>query len=279
MNEDPLKVIATEKSEGQSVSSEKPSARHDALRAKFERQWLLNPEQFNPSKDCLKMEQFERTWDVIQPYLKEDQHAVDLGFGWGESLIKLSEKGVKVDAVETSGNAIKNFRNRHPDLQGIQFFQATLPETNLEDGKYDLVLCADLIAELHPYDQRILISELARLVKTEGYVFISTPFDTKTEGAWEKFAQLCGTEFLIKEWHFGYHSYYLRLKKILGNRSFLDSQKSVNALERVNKFLNPEDGISHAIYVCQKKPLEVPEPVDMSTVCSSSQKLRRRVWE
>lgn len=228
------------------------------MRAQAERQWLTTPEQFDIERNCVSFYQWQRLLEVVTPHLKPGMRVADLGFGSGALSLHLTQKGALVDAVETSQNAINLFLENGGKIEGLELHRATLPETALPDNFYDLVICADVIAELHPQDQRLLISEMVRLIKSDGKIIISTPFDIDTEGGWELLAQLCGTEMLIDEWHFNFHAYFLRCNRFF-HEKLSHSRFLMGQLEKLCRFFDPEGGISHAIFVGHPKPLEIPD--------------------
>jgi SAM-dependent methyltransferase len=102
-----------------------------------------------------------------------------------------------------------------PEKATLKLIQDYVPRTKLEDNTYDIVISTELIASLPIDDFRLYFSELARLVKTEGSVLISTPLDIQSEDALERFVALVDTEFHVHEWFFSYHYLYLKLCNFL----------------------------------------------------------------
>lgn len=186
----------------------------EAARAKFERLWLLNPEQFNPERCALERLRVQRTWEVLKALLPvEAFKATDLGFGWGTLTRQLQEKGAQVDAVDIAGLALAHYEKMAPS--SARLLREAVPHTSLLDSVYDVVLCTELIAELSPGEQRLLISEMYRLVKPEGYVVFSSALDIDSDGALNRLITLAETELSIEELHLSYHSDYLRLFRLL----------------------------------------------------------------
>lgn len=207
---DKLSIVSVEngKESSHHRPSLSPSTRRDNARARFERLWLIHPELFQPINNIMNQERINRTWDLIQHTTSiPGKKVADLGCGAGVLSFLLRDSGATIDAVDIAKNAFKEMSRF--DTRGINLLIDWVPQTRLEESTYDLVLSTDLIAELDPSDYRLFFSELASLVKKEGYVICSTPLDTKSEDALERFAELAETELLITQWVFSYHRLYL----------------------------------------------------------------------
>lgn len=209
MAENPLRIIPSNGSK-ESWISEKKSNRQEAT-AKFNRLWLINPEQFNPLRNCLETERIARTCALL-PELTEKKVA-DLGCGEGVLSRQLRDRGAKVTAVDVSANALKELQKY--DCTRIEGTQDYVPRTKLMDDTYDLVVATDLIAYIHSEEYRLFMSELARIVKANGHVICSTPIDTDSVDALERFIDLTETEFQVEEWKFSYHKYWLHINNFL----------------------------------------------------------------
>jgi 2-polyprenyl-3-methyl-5-hydroxy-6-metoxy-1,4-benzoquinol methylase len=186
-------------------------ARRLETQAYFDRLWLVDPEHLDPSRNCMEQERIERTLELIEEEGSLNGiGAVDLGCGCGALSAKLQEKGARILAVDISNNALKILRERYGET--IQTTQDYIPMTTLPDHTYDLVVCTELIAHLHPDEYRLLFAELARLVKPEGHVVVSTSLDINSTDALQKFADLAETEINIVKWRFSWHLFYIRIK-------------------------------------------------------------------
>jgi len=198
----------------QAPSSDRAAKKLEA-QAKFERLWLLDPEQFNPLRNSMERERLNRTFALIKEISDPSgQQIADLGCGPGVLSVRLRDAGAdKVTALDISSQALKLLKEK--DAQRIETVQDYLPMTSLNDNTYDLVIATDVIAYLPPQDYRLFFSELSRLVKSEGYVVCSTSLDLNSEDALERFAALAETEFKIEKWRFSYHNLYIRLLNFL----------------------------------------------------------------
>ncbi len=248
------------------------------IQAKFERQWLTDPEKFNPDKSLLEQERILRTQNLLET-LSNIKTCVDLGSGYGHLSRYLADKGVKVTAVDIAKNALK----RLEDDPRIVLTQDYVPDTKLQDKSFDLVLSADLIANLNPHEYRLFVAELVRLSGKEGVIVCSTPIDIHSDEALERFVALMETEIIIDCWVFSYHRLFIRwievldalgLKPIankLRNNRFL-----MNFCEKITKAVWQKEGISHALFLGRKKPLMPLPPKSEQPI---ERKDKRFVWE
>jgi 2-polyprenyl-3-methyl-5-hydroxy-6-metoxy-1,4-benzoquinol methylase len=296
--------------------------------AHFERLWLLNPEQFDPMRNCMERERLERTWDLIKKFIDpKDKLITDLACGNGQFSKKLKDAGATVHALDISENALKLARQNVPHLDDV--YQECLPHTTLEDDAYDLVIANEVIAYLPAQQLRLFMAELCRLVKPKGFVVCSTPLDFNTQDPWERFASLSETEFKIHEWSCGYFKLYIRLRNFfLAPGLFAKAYKDVDfkqqqlaerkgfnfkwfifnsqgilgftwsiiqyITEPIGKFLNQnrptmlflekickmfwgESGMSHAIFLAERRPL-TPLHLPKEEI-PIERKGKREVWE
>ena len=98
-----------------------------------------------------------------------------------------------------------------PKELGVKFVQECFPYTSLPDDYFDVVYCIDLIAELPENLYRLALSELARIMKREGKLVVSSEMDTKTNEACRYFRSLVRTEFVIEK----EEASYLPFRKLL----------------------------------------------------------------
>lgn len=200
-----------------SVSSERadvsPSrlARRKELQAKFERLWLIDPEQFNPLRNCMQKERLDRTWDLLTQHESlQRKRIVDLGCGAGVFSRRMRDAGGMIEAVDIAENALKYFTDY--DRQNIRTHQDCMPDTKLPDEHYDIVAAMELIAELPSEDYRLFFAELARIIKPGGLLVCSSSIDIYTEGGTERLINLAQTEFDIGQIKKSYHALFFRLK-------------------------------------------------------------------
>ncbi|MBA3958349.1 MAG: class I SAM-dependent methyltransferase [Parachlamydiaceae bacterium] len=206
-----LNIVAVTPPEAISPGKVKRNHKEEA-RAKFERLWLVDPEQFNPNRNAIERERVTRTLNIMQPVFNpKDKKIVDLGCGSGVFTNYLADRGASVDAVDIASNALKTIQPK----ANINLIQDYVPHTKLKDEAYDVVLGTEIIAYLHADLYRLFFSELARLTHNQGHVVCSTPLDIYAEDALERFVTLVETEFKVDKWQFSYHAWYIRLRRIL----------------------------------------------------------------
>lgn len=218
----PLHIISSEKKEvilPASNIGNKSRRLPDEQQAIMEREWLRNPEQFDPHRSCIDRERIARTLALMKRHCKvQDKVIADLGCGYGVLSKALHEESpLCISALDIAANALKMLQKSlvGGNFNKIKIVRDALPDSKLPDSFYDIVLCCDVIAYLHPKQYRLLFSELARVVKPDGYIVCSTLIDYKTEGPWRKFSDLVDTEIVVEEWLLSYHRLYHGIIKIL----------------------------------------------------------------
>lgn len=212
MAENRLNIIQVSLPENSPYSSESTrSFRTKEQQAKFERLWLLHPEQFDPLRNCMERERLERTWQLLMDYTSlKDKQTADLGCGRGIFSRRMRDAGAQVKAVDIAENALKTLQKE--EIEHIHPQQDALPNTSLPDQHYDVVVCTEVIAHLYPDDYRLFFAELARVVRTDGYLICSSAIDIHSDGGVERLASLAQTEFDLLEEVVSYHALHLRLK-------------------------------------------------------------------
>lgn len=253
-----LRVVAVEQTEkaNDNVSLKPPSRtqRRQETRARLEREWLLDPKQGDVERSVIDRHRISRVLEEVQACADSslsDKLIVDLGCGSGELSRKLREVGANVHAIDGSENALKEFRKRGSD--GIEMAVDVLPETSLPDRTYDIVICADVVAELDVRDHRLLMSELARIVKTEGWVICGTPVDIHSVDAVARFQSLFTTEFELVRMRCSYH----RLALKWGGWAPIINRSStcIRWLEAISRSLWQYEAVSDLIVVGKRRKL------------------------
>ncbi len=324
---DKLKIIAVDENIRSNGSPTSTKTRRQELQAKFDRQWLENPRQFDPERNCIEKERLKRTWELLLKHTSiKGKRAVDLGCGGGVFAQMLAAAGASVDAVDISSNALKVVTKYESDK--ITTVQDMMPNTRLDDDSYDIVISTELLGYLPRGERRLYFAELSRLVKADGFVISSTSFDIDTEDALQTFWALVETEFHPIEWVFSHHTFFIRVKnflkipskfangyqdesyrekqvksrtsvskwwykinssKVLGPIWNIVQMASVPVLnifknkrsimlrfEKICRFFCSESGISHAVFIGQRRPFEVPTKEEIVAV---EPKQKRQVWE
>jgi 2-polyprenyl-3-methyl-5-hydroxy-6-metoxy-1,4-benzoquinol methylase len=106
---------------------------------------------------------------------------LDIGCATGALLASLRETGWRVTGVEISPSAEYGRNVRKLDIRNL-----TLEENKFPNESFDVVLASHLIEHLN--DPRSFLSEINRILKGNGYVFITTPnisgFQARLFGGW-----------------------------------------------------------------------------------------------
>lgn len=228
-------------------------SKRETAQQKFEALWKQSPLQFDPLASLTSRKRFDFECEVLSQL--PCQRTVDLASGFGLHAKLLHERGFHVDAVDIALPAL----NRLDFLPEEQRIQAYIPYTPLPDSHYDLVLALDLLAHIPQDEQRLCISEIARLTSSTGTILLSTDLDIYTDDALSKFLYLVGTEVHIEKVHLFHHGLAIRLKDLFG----FVPLKVADFLEKVAQFYQTESDASGVVVVGRKK--KVPE-ISQSTL-------------
>ncbi|SOD71852.1 methyltransferase family protein [Jatrophihabitans sp. GAS493] len=91
------------------------------------------------------------------------------GVGWGSQLL-LDAGALKVTGLDISEEAITNAVARVPDAS---FEVGDLMDLPFEDGQFDVVVCFEALE--HTSDTGKTLDELARVLRADGVLFVSSP--------------------------------------------------------------------------------------------------------
>ena len=108
--------------------------------------------------------------EIVEKYFSQGAKVLDVGCGYGRQLKELAEMGFSVAGTDTSSAMIKQAKESAPRAE-IQQCRSDLP---WEDNTFDVVLLVTLLTSV-PFDleQRKIISEVKRVLKPQGHVFVS----------------------------------------------------------------------------------------------------------
>lgn len=208
MENNPLKIVSIDRKPTEATSLiNNRKHRRDEIQARMDRLWNQNPEQFNPLRNCTERDRLDRTSILIQDFLPlSEKTVVDLGCGEGEFSRRMRDGGASVHAVDVSTIPLSKVKK----IENIIPIQDCLPNTELKNDAYDLVVCNEVIAYLNIEDYRLFFAELSRIVKPQGFVVCSTALDVGTNDPLDKFARLAETEFEISKWTLSHHLLHIR---------------------------------------------------------------------
>jgi 2-polyprenyl-3-methyl-5-hydroxy-6-metoxy-1,4-benzoquinol methylase len=97
-------------------------------------------------------------------------NALDIGCGDGTNLLELIKMGFKSQGCDISENAVKKAQKKGLKASRVDTNQLPLP---YKDGEFDLVWLSDVIE--HVFWPDSLVSEINRILRPNGYLFVSTP--------------------------------------------------------------------------------------------------------
>lgn len=164
-------------------------------------------EKLDPLLSAIGRARIERTKAFLLAHLSlRDQQVVDLGSGVGV----LAQFMVDQGALVTAGDVLE-----YKKPTNFTFVKCCLPYHSLLPASFEGVLMTDVIAEIEPRFHRLLISEVAELVKKEGWFACSTPLELGSYDAKEQFFALVQTEFDVVEEVNSYHRLYLMILSYL----------------------------------------------------------------
>jgi SAM-dependent methyltransferase len=239
-------------------------ARKKMYSAATEKTWQEYPQKYLPHRHALDTLRIERSWSLLSPFLplEDSWEIVDIGCGFSPLSPDLLQHHLTY--VDSSRHALEK------PSPGKKIHDA-LPLIKLDDDHYDLVICTDVIAELAPQDHRLAVGEMARLVKKDGVVLISTPLDIDSIDALERFLALVDTEFIIIDSCISHHRLVIRLLRALKKpgkwwkplakifsplaNKVSKNKKWILFLEKMALFLWDQEAVSHVIVVAKRKAL------------------------
>ena len=109
---------------------------------------------------------------------------LDLASGEGYGAELLAQVAASVIGVDVSAEAIIHAQSRYANDR-LHFLQAAIHNVPLQDKRFDLITCFETIEHVH--EQEKALGELARLLKDDGILLISTPnhaFFAKEDKPW-----------------------------------------------------------------------------------------------
>jgi len=217
--------------------------RRESAQHHYENLWKTDPTRFRTDRHARELLRVERTLTFTLSHLTQGSTLLDLGTGDGRIAMALHQQGFSIEVADISPTALKHLPS------SIPCHHEFIPHTKLFDKSFDAVLALELVAELPLPDQRLLQSEIARLLKPNGLTIGSTSIDIHSEDALSRYFSLIDTEFTVLDIACSHHAYSIRFPWIQRCRSL------TLALEALCRFFQPETGISHLLWVGQKKPL------------------------
>ena len=119
-------------------------------------------------KYTLRRPQYKLAFDLLNKI--EGRVALDLGCGVGEFSEILRNKNYKVFCVDGIKEFIERIKKRGFTMYLIDLERERLP---FKDNTFDLIVSLEVIEHIWNTDH--FLNEISRVLKTEGYLIISTP--------------------------------------------------------------------------------------------------------
>ena len=133
----------------------------------------------------------------------QDKQVIDVGCGGGLLTEGMAQRGATVTGIDMGKTPLNVARlHQHESNLAIDYRQATAEQVaQQQPGTFDVVTCLEMLE--HVPDPAVTIAACARLINTDGYVFLSTI--NRNPKAW-LFA-VVGAEYLLNMLPKGTHDY------------------------------------------------------------------------
>lgn len=124
--------------------------------------------------------------DIIkrtEKYLKHDFDILDYGCGGGALMGYLFEKGYSCQGLDASADSLEAIKK---SFGGNKLFKGAIlseeiPNKTIKLSSYDFIYSIEMVEHLLPDKIENHLKEFARILKSGGYVFITTPYDENLE--------------------------------------------------------------------------------------------------
>jgi cyclopropane fatty-acyl-phospholipid synthase-like methyltransferase len=109
---------------------------------------------------------------------------VEFGCGEGRNAIFMAKRGIDVVAIDSSGIAINNAKNKMEGLENVRFICSNFLTVDFEDRKFDLIIDSGMFHHLAPHRRLQYRELLEKILKENGY-FVLLCFSADEGGAEE----------------------------------------------------------------------------------------------
>jgi ubiquinone/menaquinone biosynthesis C-methylase UbiE len=115
--------------------------------------------------------------------LSDNLDVIDLGAGSGKFLQSLQTNlGANVTGLDISPERIANALQKN---KGISYLQGTMDAVPAPDNSFDIVVSTQTVEHLLDQDLDKAFSEMARILKPKGLLFITTRFNEDLTNGWK----------------------------------------------------------------------------------------------
>ncbi len=135
---------------------------------------MHNPDQEHYWDEVAEEKEFPTPFqfDEFEKYVSPDMSILDVGCGYGRTLAELKSRGFhNLKGIDYSQGMINRGLRLYPDLDLIKTDGKKVP---CGDCEFDVVILLAVLTSLyHDDDQRELISEISRVLKKDGILYIN----------------------------------------------------------------------------------------------------------
>lgn len=115
---------------------------------------------------------------VIFNFLKKEHDILDVGCGFGKTCFDLWEKGYKnLFGIDISKNGIEFAQRKMSELgmdnSNKRFLTADAQKIPFDDSKFDFLITQAFWTSIMPKEREIIIREISRLLKKDGYYYLA----------------------------------------------------------------------------------------------------------
>lgn len=155
------------------------------------------------SRDELRKLKAKEKVDLLERYIniKADTVVADFGCGGGYLSTEIFNRyKCHIIGYDFSKVAIEVAKAKSPSAERISYMNCSVLETNLRDATCDVVICSGIIEHISKQDA--IFSEIYRVLKDNGKVFISTS-NKRSSVYWQR-----RIKELLGIWRYGYQYNY-----------------------------------------------------------------------
>jgi GT2 family glycosyltransferase/ubiquinone/menaquinone biosynthesis C-methylase UbiE len=137
---------------------------------------LFTGERFVPGIEDVKLEieHFQRYISVKE--LVRGKHVLDGACGEGYGSAILSETAASVIGIDIDNGAVSRATEKYKDRNNLKFVEASIADLHIiEDQSLDVVISFETIEHVPVEVQGEYLNEIARILKTDGFLVMSTP--------------------------------------------------------------------------------------------------------
>ena len=136
----------------------------------------------------------EPDWKFLQKNIANESKILDFGSGYGRLVEKFANRGYQnIIGIDSSEKMIERARNSNKSLNYLHNLDDHIP---FEDNNFDLILLFAVLTCIPlDEDQERLLSEIHRVLKTNGLLYISDLLINSDERNMNRYKENKGTEY------------------------------------------------------------------------------------